>query len=306
MIEFKEKYSYGGWENCLHVSNGSIELVATTDVGPRIIRFGFSGQQNLFREFENEMGKMGGDDFRLYGGSRFWHAPEANPRTYFPDNEPVEYEWDGKAIRLLQKVESTTGMQKEILIKMDPEADKVSLAYRIYNKNLWDIKLAPWALSIMNLGGRAIIPQEPFQSWEKKLTPARPMVLWGYTAMDDPRWIWGRKYIQLKQDRDAKTRQKIGLLNKQGWAAYDLGEDLFIKRYGFDPDAPYVDYGVNTEIYTDKDILEIETLGRYDDVEPGGCTEHKENWYIFKARPGEDEDSIDSIILPLLEKTELP
>lgn len=306
MIEFKEKYSYGGWGNCLYLSNGSIELVATTDVGPRIIRLGFSGQQNLFREFENEIGKTGGDDFRLYGGSRFWHGPEADPRSYFPDNEPVGYEWDGSTIKLLQKVESTTGMQKEILVKMDPETDKVSLTYRIYNKNLWDIKLAPWALAVMNLGGRAIIPQEPFQSWEEKLTPARPLVLWGYTAMDDPRWTWGRKYIQLRQDRDAKIRQKIGILNKQGWAAYNLGEDLFIKRYGFDQDAFYADFGVNTEIYTDKDILEVETLGRYDDIEPGGCAEHKENWYIFKARTGEDEDSIDSVIIPLIKKTELP
>lgn len=306
MIEFKEKHFYGGWENCLHLSNGNIELVATTDIGPRIIRFGFQGQQNLFRELEDQIGKTGGDDFRLYGGSRFWHAPEADPRSYFPDNEPVEYEWDGSTIKLLQKVESTTGMQKEMLVKMDPEEDKVSLTYRIYNKNLWDTKLAPWALTVMNLGGRAILPQEPFESWEKKLSPVRPMVLWGYTAMDDPRWIWGRKYIQLKQDRNEKIRQKIGLLNKQGWAAYNLGEDLFIKRYGFDPDASYTDFGVNTEIYTDRDILEVETLGRYDDIEPGGCAEHKENWYIFKARPGEDEDSIDSIVMPLVKKTELP
>lgn len=306
MIEFKEKYFYGGWGNCLHLSNGNIELVATTDIGPRIIRFGFQGQQNLFRELEDQIGKTGGDDFRLYGGSRFWHAPEADPRSYFPDNEPVEYEWDGSTIKLLQKVESTTGMQKEMLVKMDPEEDKVSLTYRIYNKNLWDTKLAPWALTVMNLGGRAILPQEPFESWEKKLSPVRPMVLWGYTAMDDPRWIWGRKYIQLKQDRNEKIRQKIGLLNKQGWAAYNLGEDLFIKRYGFDPDASYTDFGVNTEIYTDMDILEVETLGRYDDIEPGGCAEHKENWYIFKARPGEDEDSIDSIVMPLVKKTELP
>lgn len=306
MIEFKEKYSYSGWENCLYLSNGSIELIATTDIGPRIIRFGFPGQQNLFRELKNEMGKMGGDNFRLYGGSRLWHAPEASPRSYYPDNEQVEYKWDGSTMKLLQKVESNTGMQKEIQIKMDPELDKVSLTYRIYNKNMWNIKLAPWALTVMNLGGRAIIPQEPFESWEEKLLPARPLVLWGYTVMDDPRWTWGRKYIQLKQDRDAKIRQKIGLLNKQGWVAYNLGEDLFIKRYGFDPDASYVDYGVNTEIYTDKDILEVETLGRYDDIEPGGCAEHKENWYIFKARPGEDENSIDSTVIPLVKKTKLP
>ena len=99
--------------------------------------------------------------------------------------------------------------------------------------------------------------------------------------MDDPRWIWGRKYIQLKQDKNAVTRQKIGILNKRGWIAYSLKKDLFIKRYRFDPLSLYTDYGVNTELYTDKDFLEIETLGSYECIEPGDYAEHKENWYIF-------------------------
>ena len=66
-MEFKDKYSWGGWSNCLYVSNGEIDLVALTDVGPRIMRYGFVGKKNLFMEIENDMGKKGGNEFRLYG-----------------------------------------------------------------------------------------------------------------------------------------------------------------------------------------------------------------------------------------------
>jgi len=90
-MEFKDKYSWGGWSNCIYISNGEVDLVCTTDVGPRIMRYGFVGQKNLFLEIENDMGKKGGDEFRLYGGARLWHAPEANPRSYCPDNRSVEY-----------------------------------------------------------------------------------------------------------------------------------------------------------------------------------------------------------------------
>jgi hypothetical protein len=49
-----EKTEYKGWPNCYRVSNGEIELIVTGDVGPRIIRFGFVGGQNLFKEFADQ------------------------------------------------------------------------------------------------------------------------------------------------------------------------------------------------------------------------------------------------------------
>ena len=152
-------------------------------------------------------------------------------------------------------------------------------------------------------GGRAIIPQEPFQPHEENMFPVRPLVLWPYTDMSDPRWIWESKYIQLKQDPGTKTRQKLGILNKPGWAVYNLNGELFIKRYRYDPDEEYVDLGSNTEIYTDWDILEIETLGGKKKVSPGGSVEHLEKWYLFKVDPGENEESLDKQLIPLVEKT---
>jgi len=71
-----EKTEYRGWPNCYRVSNGDIELIVTGDVGPRIIRFGFVGGQNLFKEFSDQLGRSGEDKFQLRGGDRVWKAPE--------------------------------------------------------------------------------------------------------------------------------------------------------------------------------------------------------------------------------------
>jgi hypothetical protein len=38
-----ENVSYGGWPNCLRIANDEVELIVTTDVGPRVIRYGFIG-----------------------------------------------------------------------------------------------------------------------------------------------------------------------------------------------------------------------------------------------------------------------
>ncbi len=289
--------------NCIRLENDEIELVVTTDIGPRIIRFAFKDGQNLFKEFDDQLGKTGGDEWRLYGGHRLWHAPEEAPRTYFPDNGPIGFECSGNTVRLIQDTETTTGIQKEIEITLDPKENNVRVLHRLINNNLWEVELTPWALSVMANDGRAIIPQEPFQSHEENMLPVRPLVLWSYTDMADPRWMWGSKYIQLKQDSGANRSQKLGILNTLGWAGYYLKGELFVKRYGYNPGAEYVDLGCNTEVYTDRDILEIETLGGKKKVAPGSSVEHIEKWYLFKADLKEDEESLDNDLMPLIGRT---
>jgi len=291
-----EKTPYGGWENCIRLSNGEVELIATTDVGPRIIRFGFVGGQNVFKEFPDMMGKTGGDEWRIYGGHRLWAAPEAQPRTYYPDNEPVKWDWDGKTLTLTPPPEIENGVQKQLRVTMAPSGE-VTVQHRIENLNRWAITLAPWALTVMAQGGRAIVPQPKFIPHTEYLLPARPLVLWHYTRMADPRWIWGNKFFQLRQDPNATTPQKAGALNKRGWVAYYLNGDLFVKRYSHVEGAEYPDYGCNTELFTNADILEVETLGPLTELEPdGGAAEHKEIWSLQKAEITEEEASIEKVL----------
>ncbi|NWG11982.1 MAG: hypothetical protein HXY20_00430 [Acidobacteria bacterium] len=303
-VQFQEKVSYAGWPNCIRLSNGGIELIVTTDVGPRVIRLGFVGGQNIFKEYREQIGKTGGDEWRIYGGHRLWHSPEASPRTYAPDNSPVKYLWDGKTLKLVQAVEPSTGIAKEIEISLDASENHVRLLHRLINRNLWEVELAPWTLTVMAQRGRAIFPQEPYRPHPDYLAPARPMVLWHYTDMRDPRWSWGTRYVQLRQDPGATTKQKVGILNSQGWAAYYLNGEVLLKRYGYDPGATYADFGCNTETFTDAEMIEVETLGPLKRLPPEGAAEHTEHWILERVKLGEDEASIDRDLIPLVRRTD--
>ncbi|GAI63147.1 unnamed protein product, partial [marine sediment metagenome] len=90
-----------------------------------------------------------------------------------------------------------------------------------------------------------------------------------------------------------------------GWAAYYLKGQLFVKRYNYNPEARYPDFGVNTEIYTNPEIMEVETLGGMEKVPPGGSVEHVENWFLFKAVLDEDEESLENVLIPLIRKTDI-
>lgn len=303
-----EIVNFEGWPECIRLSNKEIELIITTVVGPRIIRCGYKNTQNLFYVSDTEKGKTGGSEWHIYGGHRLWHAPEVMPRTYYPDNFPVGYSWNGTTLKLIQSVEETTGIIKEMEITLDSEKNHVNIVHRLINKNLWTIETSPWAITAHAAGSRAIIPQEPYIDPAENLLPARPIVLWNYTLMSDPRWKWGNRYIQLKHDSAITSEQKIGILNKQGWAACQLHENIMVKFFKYMPDALYPDFGSNNEIYVNENLLEIESLGPITRILPEKSAEHTEDWYIttLKYNPDSDtENSIDNDILPLIQYEKL-
>src|SRR5216684_9260082 len=132
-----EKVEYKGWHNCYRVTNGEVELIVTGDVGPRIIRFGFVGGQNLFKEYPEQMGKTGEDKFQLRGGDRVWKAPEDPVATWAPDNVPVEITTTPTGLVARAPVEPLTMLQKEIEVSMAPSGTEVTVSHRITNHSLF-------------------------------------------------------------------------------------------------------------------------------------------------------------------------
>jgi hypothetical protein len=291
--------SYKGWPNCCHLTNGLADLIVTTDVGPRIIWFGFVDDCNELKEYENMMGKTGGTEWRIYGGHRLWHAPEAEPRTYAPDNSPVQLERHDAFVRLIQPVEPTTGIQKEIDINLAPDAPHVNLIHRLRNTNGWPVEFAPWALTVLPPGGQAIIPLPPRGPHPGNLPPVNTLTMWAYTDMSDPRWTWGHKYIMLRQDPKANTPQKFGAMVTAGWVAYARDDHLFVKHFHHAHGATYPDLGCSVEVFTNSDMLELETLAPLSTVQPKAIVEHIERWFLFDDTPmPDDEAAVDKVILP--------
>jgi hypothetical protein len=296
-----EKVEYGGWENCYRLSNEKIELIVTGDVGPRVIRLGFIGKPNLFKEFSDQMGKTESDEWLSFGGHRLWHAPEAQPRTYYPDLEPVLIQEIENGLVATQKPEPTTGLQKQLKITLSTDKPEVQVRHTLINHSLWAIETAPWAISVMAEGGTAILPLPPRGSHSDFLLPTSVLSMWAYTNLSDPRWVLGERYLLLKQDPKLSKPQKMGILATDGWAAYTNFDCLFVKRVPFQLDGVYPDMGVNFEVFTNEDILEVESLGPLDNVQPKGKIEHLEHWSLYENVPQlKSEADVIKDIIPLL------
>lgn len=299
-----EKTEYKGWSNCYRVSNGEIEAVVTADVGPRIIRFGFVGGQNLFKEYPEQLGKTGEKSFQLRGGDRVWKSPE-DQATWAPDNVAVAVQVTPTGLIARAPVEPETGLQKELEIRMASTGTQAMVFHRITNRAASPVEFAPWALTMMAQGGTAVAAFPPRGKHPENLAPTNPLVMWAYTDLSDPRWKFTKKYLMLRQDPNNSEAQKLGLFNQDTWAAYILHGEAFIKRTAADPMKRYPDFGSSFEVFTNNEFLEVETLGPLSRVTPGQTVEQVEHWGLFRnVELGAADGELDRVLLPLVHSLE--
>lgn len=301
-----EKVAYFGQPNCYKLSNDTVEVIVTTDIGPRVIAYRFVGGENMLAEIgpdtvvETELG-----EWHPWGGHRLWHAPEGKPRSYVPDNDPIEFEVLESSIRLMRSVEPVTNIEKEMDVALTADGTQVTITHKLTNRGIWPVELAPWALTIMNGGGVTVIPNEPFIPHTEKLLPARPMVMWNYTNFGDPRWTLGSKYVQLRTDEAIEAPQKVGVANTLGWAGYLRNGCFFVKRFPYIEGVVYPDNGCNNETFTSGNFMEVESVGPLVKLDTDGSVIYIERWYLFNGvNPGSTEDDLDAAISPLVAQTE--
>lgn len=278
-----EIIEYLNLPNCARLSNGAVEVIVTTDVGPRIISYALVGGENILGLHPAAKVETALGEFKPYGGHRLWIAPESMPNSYAPDNAPIEYFFDESknSIRLVQPIEPITDTQKEIIVTLDETGSGVSINHKIKNCGTEAIELAAWALTVMRGDGVCEIPNEPFAPYSgETLLPIRNLTVWSYTDFTDSRWQFDKDFIRLKVDAQKSDPQKIGVLNKQGWAAYRAGNLRFTKRFDYVEGAVYPDMNSNNELYTAGDFVEIESLAPLRKLAPGESTEHREYWEL--------------------------
>lgn len=299
-----EKREYMGWRNCLSLSNGTVELIITTDVGPRVIHYGFLGGPNEFCVWEEQAGLTGSEEWRCYGGSRLWHGPEVGTRCYEPDNAPVEYEATSDGVILRQAIEANSRIRKETRIALG-EGSEVKLDYQITNTGPWDAHLCIWVLTLMRAGGTLVVPlSRPVRGIAPNaVLPSGAWALWPYSTLADRRLSIQEDYLFLRQDPSVADLFKLGLPIPEGWAAYINDGHMFVKSYKHIPNAVYPDFDSAFEMFCCERFMEVETLSPMEVLGSGQTLHHSEVWRLFDGvQTPFDSESANRLVRPWIGK----
>lgn len=282
-----EKIQYADYGECVKISNGEKELIATLERGPYIIRYAFAGEENMFFEdvnnkYTNDVteSEFKGNTWCVVGGHRLWISPERHPRTYYPDDYAVDCKITESGAVLKAPVQEWTYMQYTTEIEMEENGD-VNIKHYVTNKGAWATKIAPWTVTVMQTGGLAVIPQN-----ERKtgFFPNKWACFWDYTPMNDNRLYLGEKYATLTQKTDCEKAAKVGFLNEHGYMVYFVNGNAFIKKFGFEEGAEYPDNGCNCESYTCDGYTEMECLSPFVTLDSNKTTVHEESWSLVRSK----------------------
>ena len=279
---------YGNYGKCLFLENDAVTLGVTAEVGPRIIYFALKGLPNVLfedteRQFIEDVGEFG--SWYAYGGHRLWTAPETKPETYFPDNEEIRYAFQNGKLTVSPASESF-GRKISVEIELDEHKAEVRLSHVVDNISDKPIKLAPWSVTGLAAGGVCRIP---LCTRKSGYLPNRVMSLWDYSDIADPRLRMTDRDVRLRQDRYIKKAFKAGFNVEDGFAAYAVNGQIFVKQFGFE-DTDYPDYCCNFEVYTNDLFLECEALGELREYQPHEKATLKENWRLFEDPDGSEPD----------------
>ncbi|MCJ7626396.1 MAG: DUF4380 domain-containing protein, partial [Anaerolineaceae bacterium] len=174
-------------------------------------------------------------------------------------------------------------IQKTICIHLATDGNNVKIDHILKNNCLWSVKFAGWGLSMLAKMGKAVIPLPKTIPFPEALLPNHAVVVWPYTNLEDERIKFSNQYITIEQNPEAKLPIKLGADCRKNWIGYFLDNYLFIKKFIYDKKGEYPDYGSCVEIYTNSDMLELETLSPIQTIEPGEVLIHREEWELWKT-----------------------
>ncbi len=258
----------------------TVEYLA--EAGPRLVGLRLAGHaDNLLAETPDEGWDTPFGTYRLYGGHRLWHAPEAVPRSSVPDESGLAVVETSGGVRLEGPVEAYTGIRKTIALRLDPGWPALQVNHTLTNEGPWPVELAPWAITQVPLGGVAVLPQPGPVAESARVTPNRILALWPYTHLSDPRLDLRRDDFWLVVTMGPAQPCKLGYFNRHGWLAYRRRGLLLVKRFTPQPGQPHVDGGCNVEVFAGLVTVELETLGPLCRLEPGQAIEHAETWEVY-------------------------
>jgi hypothetical protein len=282
----------------VRLRSGPLAAFVATGFGPRIVGLEVDDSGNLFAVLPRAaLPTPDGGRFHFRGGHRLWVGPESPARTYRPDDAAVDVEELDAGLRVTGAADRATGLRKAIELRADGDG-RMSVRHTVYNVGPRTALLAPWAITQLPLGGRAILPLATGAGPESPL-PDRRLVLWPYTDVGDARLRLRNELVEVTTDRTAVdapgARLKVGGSTARGALGYVRDGWLFAKRSAVTGERGYPDLGADAQVYCDGRFLELESVGPLAEVAPGERAEHVERW--MAARVGE-ASSIDALLEP--------
>jgi hypothetical protein len=205
-------------------------------------------------------------------GNSFWTVPQSVwnwPPPAALDAAPYRVvEYSSTRLVLAGPPDSLTGIQLRKEYQINPADTSLTVAATYRNHSKVPRQTAAWEISRSPKGGLILVPVESIR---------KSMRFEGVRRVEQAGYLW----LDVPAEPHPQGR-KLNLDARAGWLAYIREGYLFLKTFPNVPAAELPPDEGDAEIYLDNDLdyLELEAVGPYRTVPPGGTFRWESRWYV--------------------------
>lgn len=266
--------NYKNYGKCLRIANDIVEAIVAIEFGIRIVKYGYIGGRNHFRENILENGCQDKD----FGGHTFEYVTDENSSFNFGKSE-VKYELISQGIRFIQSIDNVTYTQKIVDIVFEFESSRVDVIHKVHSLNPFNISLAVCGITSMDKGGIEVVPLHCKSGFN---FPSRSLIFWPYSNLKDSRVYLGEKYVAMKVCETNIQDFRIGFNTGLDYALYYNDKELFVKKFCISDTGEYPNKGCVYESFISKDVIEMRANSPVCCIDRYGYIEHRESWSLYK------------------------
>jgi hypothetical protein len=297
-----------GYDSCILLKNGQVEVVLEPNTGGRVIRYALNGVNVLYEDSLQNGWKSTPAMPRSKGhlaGGRFDIGPS---RT--KPNTDLFFFGSWKAIitgkysaRLISQTDPVNGVYLVRDFTLDERSTKLICRQTIVNSGSQPFSAAFWSRTFATGNGICIMPVP-----EKSRFPNKYIMFMNRDTINmlpvDSNIYTESGFLIIK---GPPARPKLEMdVSPAGWIAYaETNNLLFVKKFPVYMDKQYGDVtAANASIwYNGKQMTEIEPIGPLETILPGKSVSFTEEWFIKNYRFPENRrinpKLIDTIISEL-------
>ena len=286
-----DNYNNWGWEECLIIENGFIELVIVPEIGGRVMRYAFPGDQqmaihpkNIGKNFNPDTDKWGPWSGAWgYGGYKNWPAPQSfwnwpppphlcwGPYTYNIEHQSadsivvyLESEVETQLAKGLQQARRFTVYNNSTIVKLEQYLMNVNASTR--DLSIWDITQT----IVQHDSDKDMENFSVYFSTSKSIRYADQKL--NITKLDDG----------IHRYSDTNKSGKTFMNLDAGWCANvdERDSQSYYKIFEIDPSADHPDQNANFEIYSagSNEYIEIEVLSPLQSLAKGQTMRYDQIW----------------------------
>jgi hypothetical protein len=294
--EFVKSHGYDG---CVRLSNGKVEVILEPNCGGRVIEYAINGKNALYLNPEHDgyIYKPGEKTIDPSGG-RCYIGPEMKVK-YLPDIWLGKWEikiTGPRSARLTSIIDKDTGIRLVRDFRLDKSSSKLIFTQTIENHTDSTLFRCHWSRTFATGGGICLVPLTPNSRFPLGYIMYGPGSVLNYQLEPSENVHSRDGFLEIT---GTPPQPKFGVDTHAGWLAYITKDDLLIvKKFKTFPERAYGEVAAYTVSiwYYKEQMCELEPIGPLEKIKPGGKVSFTEEWFLFPYNyPADKKPDLNSL-----------